>query len=84
VLHAELGAFEPAHCAGAILTGTDLAPSLTPALSLLVESQLGVAFLSSGRDVGTGITVAEPFTLASGVFTTSTRETTNGRLAVTA
>lgn len=84
VLHAELGAFEPAHCAGAILTGTDLATSLTPALSLLVESQLGVAFLSSGRDVGTGITVAEPFTLASGVFTTSTRETTNGRLAVTA
>jgi flagellar biosynthesis GTPase FlhF len=61
-----------------------LAVSLTPALSLLVESELGVAFLSSGRDVATGIAVADPFTLASGVFTTSTRETTNGRLAVTA
>ncbi|MBK6560313.1 MAG: hypothetical protein IPI33_13005 [Dehalococcoidia bacterium] len=84
VLSAELATFEPAHCAGAILTGTDLAVSLTPALSLLVESELGVAFLSSGRDVATGIAVADPFTLASGVFTTSTRETTNGRLAVTA
>lgn len=83
-LEAELAEFEPAHCAGAILTATDIATSLTPALSLLVESQLGVAFLSSGRDVGTGIALADPFMLASGVFTTTTRETTNGRLAVTA
>lgn len=83
-IEAELADFEPGHYAGAILTATDIATSLTPALSLLVESQLGVAFLSSGRDVGTGIAVADPFTLASGVFTTSTRETTNGRLAVTA
>ena len=83
-LEAELAEFDVEHCAGAILTGTDLATGLTPALSLLVESKLGVAFLSSGRDVGTGITVADPFTLASGVFTTNARETTNGRLAVTA
>ncbi|MGB4862423.1 MAG: hypothetical protein WBO97_08185 [Tepidiformaceae bacterium] len=83
-LEAELAEFDPAVCSGAILTGTDIATSLTPALSLLVESQLGVAFLSSGRDVGTGIGIADPFTLASGVFTTPTRETTNGRLAVTA
>jgi flagellar biosynthesis GTPase FlhF len=83
-LESELAEFDPAHCSGAILTGTDSATSLTPALSLLVESQLGVAFLSSGRDVGSGIGVADPFTLASGVFTTPTRETTNGRLAVTA
>jgi flagellar biosynthesis GTPase FlhF len=75
---------DPATCAGAVLTGTDIATELTPAISLLVESQLGIAFLSSGRDVGTGITVADPAALASGVFTTSTRETTNGRLAVTA
>lgn len=83
-LENELAEFDPATCSGAVLTGTDIATSLTPALSLLVESQLGVAFLSSGRDVGTGIGVADPFTLASGVFTTPTRETTNGRLAVTA
>ncbi len=83
-LEAELSEFDGRTCAGAILTCTDLATGLTPAISLLVESQLGLAFLSSGRDVGTGIEIAEPFTLASGVFTTSTRETTNGRLAVTA
>jgi hypothetical protein len=84
VIESELSEFEPASCAGAILTGVDLAGSLLEAISLLIESQLGIAFLSSGRDVGTGIAVADPFTLASGVFTTSTRETTNGRLAVTA
>ncbi|MGE0600544.1 MAG: hypothetical protein AB7J35_15455 [Dehalococcoidia bacterium] len=83
-IEAELSEFDSAACSGAILTGTDIATSLTPALSLLIESQLGVAFLSSGRDVATGIGIADPFTLASGVFTTSTRETTNGRLAVTA
>lgn len=71
-------------CAGAVITGVDLATGLTPALSLLVEAQLGLAFLSSGRDVGTGIAVADPFTLASGVFTTSSRETSDGRLVATA
>jgi len=84
VLTEALEEFDHAGCAGAVITGVDLATELTPALSLLVETQLGIAFLSSGRDVGTGIEVADPLTLASGVFTTSTRETTNGRLAVTA
>ncbi len=79
-----LAEFDPATCAGVVITGGDLATELTPAISLAVESQLGIAFLSSGRDIATGITVADPFTLASGVFTTSTRETTDGRLAVTA
>lgn len=83
-IEAELCQFDSFSCSGAILTGTDIATSLTPALSLLVESQLGVAFLSSGRDVASGIGIADPLTLASGVFTTPTRETTNGRLAVTA
>ena len=83
-LEQELAEFDTAACAGAVLTGTDLATSLTPAIALVVEAALGIAFLSSGRDVGTGIEVADPFTLASGVFTTSSRETTNGRLAVTA
>lgn len=76
--------FDPAVCAGAVITGVDLATGLTPALSLVVEAQLGIAFLSSGRDIATGIGIADPFTLASGVFTTPTRETTDGRLAVTA
>jgi flagellar biosynthesis GTPase FlhF len=83
-LEAELAEFDPQHCAGAVVTGTDLATGLAPALSTVIEAGLGAAFLPSGRDVGTGIAVADPFTLASGVFTTSTRETSNGRLAVTA
>lgn len=70
--------------AGAVLTFTDLATDLIPAISLVVETGLGLAFLSSGRDVSTGIEVADPLMLASGVFTTTTRETTNGRLVATA
>lgn len=76
--------FDPQYLAGAVLTCTDMATALTPAISIIVESQLGIAFLSSGRDIATGIGIADPFTLASGVFTMSSRETTNGRLAVTA
>ena len=70
--------------AGAVLTFTDVATTLSPAISLVVESDLGVAFLSSSRDVGTGIAVAEPVALASGIFTTRTRESTDGRVAATA
>lgn len=81
---AALAELDVSTCAGAVITGADLATQLTPAISLVVESQLGIAFLSSGRDIATGIMIADPFTLASGVFTTSTRETTDGRLAVTA
>lgn len=84
IVEAAMTEFEPSICAGAVLTGTDLATVLTPAISIIVESQLGIAFLSSGRDIATGIGIADPLTLASGVFTTTSRETTNGRLAVTA
>lgn len=66
--------------AGAVLTFTDISTNLTPALSLIVEAGLALAFLSSGRDASTGIGIADAFTLASGVFTTGTRERTNGRL----
>ena len=69
---------------GAVLTFTDLATSLSPVLSLVVESGLGLAFLSSSRDVGAGIAVADPAALASGIFTTPTRESTDGRLVATA
>ena len=69
---------------GAVLTFTDLATSLSPVLSLVVEFGLGLAFLSSSRDVGAGIAVADPAALASGIFTTPTRESTDGRLVATA
>jgi flagellar biosynthesis GTPase FlhF len=84
VLASQLAAIDPAACAGAILTHTDLVTSLAPVLSITVEAGLGLACLSSGRDVATGIAVADPLTLASGVFTTSSRETTNGLLVATA
>ena len=70
--------------AGALLTFTDAAASLNPGLSLVIESALGVTFMSDGSDVSKGIRVADASMLASGVLTTSTRETTDGRIAVTA
>jgi flagellar biosynthesis GTPase FlhF len=70
--------------AGAILTCTDLAGNLGPALSFVIEHGLGIAFLSEGRDVSTGIGVAEPLTLASGFFTMRTGERTDGSLVATA
>jgi flagellar biosynthesis GTPase FlhF len=69
---------------GAVLTFTDVATNLTPLLSLLIESPLGLAFLSSGRDVGTGIAVAGGLTIASGILTSGTGETTDGRLVASA
>jgi len=70
--------------AGAVLTFTDLATDLSPVLSLVVTSSLGVAFLSSGRNVSAGIGLADPSELASGIFTTRSRESTDGRLVATA
>lgn len=84
ILSSQVVAMDASACAGAVLTHTDLVTGLAPVLSIVVESRLGLAFLSSGRDVATGIAVADPLTLASGVFTTSSRETTNGRLVATA
>lgn len=83
-LDAQLTGFDTSACAGAVVTHTDMVTGLAPVLSLVMEARLGLAFLSSGRDVSTGIEVADPLTLASGVFTTSSRETTNGRLVATA
>lgn len=79
-----LGMVTQGGAAGAIITFADLAPSLTPILSLAIESGVGLAFISSGRDVSSGIGVVEPLTLASGIFTIMTGETTNGRLVATA
>jgi flagellar biosynthesis GTPase FlhF len=73
-----------ARFAGCVFTFTDLATDLSPAVSMAIEAGLGIAFLSSGRDVGTGIMVAEPLTLASGILRTRTGETTDGRLVASA
>jgi flagellar biosynthesis GTPase FlhF len=82
VLNESLRRIEPGGLCGAVPTFVDLTADLSPILSLIVETRLGIAFLSSGRDIATGITVADPFTIASGVFTMPTGDTTDGRLAV--
>lgn len=70
--------------AGGLLTFTDAAANVNPGLSLVIEAGLGVAFMSDGSDVSTGIRVTDASMLASGILTTPTRETTDGRTAVTA
>jgi len=81
VLHRHLEGIPLHEFSGVVPTFADLATDLSPVLSLAIETRLGLAFLSSGRDIATGITVADPFTLASGVFTTPTGDRTDGRLA---
>ncbi|MCC6381752.1 MAG: hypothetical protein IT304_04545 [Dehalococcoidia bacterium] len=70
--------------AGAILTFTDFATDLSPVLSLLIEARLGLAFLSSGRDVSTGVETADPFALANMVAGAQPREGADAKLAATA
>ena len=69
---------------GWVLTFADITTNLTPVLSLVLESPLGIAFLSSGRDVSSGIGVVDALTLASGIFTIRRGDTTNGRLVASA
>lgn len=83
-LQSAMAAISQGGLAGAVLTFTDLAPGLSPAMSCLIERHLGIAFISSSRDVTTGIEVADLLTLASGAFTTPSGVTTNGRLVATA
>jgi len=70
--------------AGAILTFADVDTDLTPALSFVIGRRLGLAFLSCGRDIASGITEADPAALASGVLPEKTGELSNGRLSATA
>jgi flagellar biosynthesis GTPase FlhF len=70
--------------AGALITLADNSGGLAPALSLAAELGLGVAFISAGSDIAGGIEIPEPTALASGVLTTTPRETTNGRSFATA
>lgn len=83
-LEAALAPFTTASFAGSVLTFSDLVTDLSPVISATIESRLGIAFLSSGRDVSTGIGIADPLTLASGMFTIRTGETTDGRIAASA
>jgi flagellar biosynthesis GTPase FlhF len=69
---------------GWVLTFADITTNLQPVLSLVIESPLGIAFLSSGRDVTTGIGLVDTLTLASGIFTTRKGDATDGRLVATA
>ena len=70
--------------AGCIPTFVDMATDLSPILSLAIEAGLPLAFLSSGRDVSSGIEVVDPVAIASGVLPITTRETTDGRLVASA
>ena len=79
-----LASFPQSSFSGSVITFADLAGAFAPALSIVLERQLGVAFLSSSRDVSTGIDVADVFTLASGIFTTPSGVKANGRLVASA
>lgn len=69
---------------GCILTFTDLAPSLAAALSLVLDSPLGLAFASAGRDVGDGMGELDTEHLVYGLFPLLTGERANGNLVATA
>ena len=79
-----LDPFARSSLAGTVFTFTDLAGSFSSALSVALERGAGVAFLSSSRDVSTGIGLADVFTLASGIFTTPSGVKANGRLVASA
>ena len=79
-----LAPFPQSNFAGVVLTFTDISGAFAAALSVVLERRAGVAFLSCSRDVSTGIAVADPFTLASGIFTTPSGVIANGRLVASA
>lgn len=80
VLRRAAGGFDTTGFSGAVITCSDLATDLSPAISMAIEAGLGLAFLSSGRDVGSGLLAADPAVLASGLFPMGHRESTDGQL----
>ncbi len=89
--HWQLGAIESAIATfgdagfdGCVLTFTDLAPTLAPVLGLVIDSPLGIAFASQGRDVADGLGELDLIQLASGLFLTTSGEGANGKLVATA
>ncbi|MCK9518593.1 MAG: hypothetical protein M0R74_06140 [Dehalococcoidia bacterium] len=83
-LEAQVREYVARRLSGCVITGADLATDLTPVFSLAVQSGLGVAFLSSGRDISTGIETLEPLELASGILRGTSGDRTNGRLITSA
>ncbi|MGE5596192.1 MAG: hypothetical protein ACM3S1_09180, partial [Hyphomicrobiales bacterium] len=84
VLERKVRGYALASFAGCVITGCDLATDLSPVLSLALEAGLGIAFLSSGRDISSGIEAADPAALASGILPETTGVTTDGHLLATA
>lgn len=83
-LERELRPYTLASFAGCVFTSVDLATDLSPVVSLAIETGMGVAFLSSGRDISTGIETADPVRIASGILPVTSGDTTDGRLVATA
>jgi flagellar biosynthesis protein FlhF len=79
-----LTAFDGQSFDGTILTFIDIATDLAPALSLVLESPLGVAFVSQGRDVSEGMGDIDAASLASALCTPTTEHAANGSLVATA
>ena len=76
----ELDGFDPRAFSGLIPTFADQARDPAGLIDYALTSGLGLAFFSAGGDPSTGITVADPFMLASGAFTTATGGTTDVRI----
>ncbi len=83
-LEAAVDSLSEATFDGCILTFTDLAPSLSAALSLVIDSPLGLAFASASRDVGDGMGELDATRLSYGLFPLLNGESTNGNLIATA
>jgi flagellar biosynthesis GTPase FlhF len=78
------GGIHEARFSGVIPTFADTVTDLTPVVSTAIESGLGIAFLSSGSDISTGIEVASFSVMASGILRMRTGERTNGSLVASA
>lgn len=80
----ELEPFLGSRFAGCVITEVDRATDLSPVISTVVSLGLGVAFLSSGTDITTGVRVPDSIELASGIFQRTSGVRTNGRLVASA
>jgi flagellar biosynthesis GTPase FlhF len=84
LLHERPGGMREGRFSGVIPTFADTVTDLTRVVSTAIESSLGIAFLSSGSDISTGIEVASFSAMASGILRMRTGERTNGSLVTSA
>jgi hypothetical protein len=68
---------------GANLTIVDMAADLAPTLSIVLETPLGIAFVSQGRDVTDGMGDLDTAALAAAI-TTEVDEGAHGALVASA